>query len=123
MAQQYERSLLLDQDIPLASGSEWYSDPFPLLKGDLVDITATANENFYAGFFSRGEFAERYGRRGEPFFFRYGSDRAAYAKRLIVDEEDEFYFVLRVGVFSGNARIHARILLRRPVEEERHDGR
>ncbi|MCL4309060.1 MAG: hypothetical protein M1126_06880 [Candidatus Thermoplasmatota archaeon] len=123
MAGQYERSILLDQAIVLDAGHEWFSDPFHLLEHDLVDVTATANENFYAGFFPREEFVKRYGRGGEPFFFRYGSDRAAYTTRLVVDEEDEFYFVLRVGVFSGKARIHARILLRRPVEkEQRHDG-
>ena len=123
MARQYKRSILLDQTIALETGHEWFSDPFHLFTDDLVDVTATADENFYAGFFPREEFVERYGRGGEPFFFRYGSDRAAYTTRLVVDEEDEFYFVLRVGVFSGKARIHARILLRRPVEkEQRHDG-
>ncbi len=110
----YLRRTLLDQEIKLGSGREWYSDPIDLQTGDLITVSATADENFYAGFFSRVDFHRYYGRKGQPFAFEFGTDSGAYTKRLVVAQSDEYYFVLRVGVFSGTATIHARITLQRP---------
>jgi hypothetical protein len=113
---EYARRVLLDQPIELASGREWYSDPFSLSQGDVVTVSATADENFYAGFFSREEFHRRYGRRGESFDFEYGTDSAAYTTRVVVPEDDDYYFVVRVGVFSGTATINARIVAQHPID-------
>lgn len=110
----YLKQTLMDKDIKLGSGREWYSDPIDLQTGDIVTVSATADENFYAGFFSRVDFHRHYGRKGEPFAFEFGTDSGAYTKRVVVDQSDEYYFVLRVGVFSGSATIHARIALQRP---------
>ncbi len=82
--------------------------------GHAVTVSATADENFYAGLFSRVDFHRYYGRKGEPFAFEFGTDSGAYTKRVVIDQSDEYYFVLRVGVFSGTAAIHARITLQRP---------
>jgi hypothetical protein len=111
---EYVKTVLVDQTIALDSGHEWYSDPFDLKTGDIVTVSATSNENFYAGFFSRETFHRRYGRRGEPFAFDYGSDSAAYTRRIVAEEDDDYYLVLRVGVFSGTAKVRVRIVRQRP---------
>jgi hypothetical protein len=110
----YVKQILLERDLKLDSGREWYSDPIDLQTGDIVTVSATADENFYAGFFHRVDFHRYYGRRGEPFAFEFGSDSAAYTKRVVVENSDEYYLVLRVGVFSGTATIHVRIAVQRP---------
>lgn len=110
----YLKQTLLDKEIRLGPGREWYSDPIDLQTGDIITVSATANENFYAGFFNRVDFHRYYGRRGQPFAFEFGSDSAAWTRRVVVDQSDEYYFILRVGVFSGSTTIHSRITLQRP---------
>lgn len=108
------RRVLLDREIGLSPGGEWYSEPFSLKAGDVVTVSSTSDENFYAGFFPREAFHRRYGRRGEPFVFEYGTDSAAYTRRLRIPEDDDYYLVVRVGVFSGAGRVKARVVRERP---------
>ena len=102
--------VLLDKTFTLKSEEEQHEE-FELLKGDIVTVTCTADENFYAGLFTREDYIKKRG--GGPFGFVFGTDKPQFTTRVEIPEDDDYYFVLRVGAFSGTGRIRTKVKVRR----------
>jgi hypothetical protein len=109
------RTIWMEDDLQVKSGAEWHSVPIPLGAGDVITLSAHAPEVFYAGIFSREEYFARGGPSAEMFDFPFGSDRKAVTRRRTVQDADDYYLVFRVGVWSSNTIIHARVEILRPV--------
>jgi hypothetical protein len=100
--------------VELESGEEWHSDPYDLKEGDLVTLSCRGNDRFYAGIYAREQYYELRGSEGGAFGFEFGTDKRGYTERFEVPEDDEYYVVLRVGVFtSGSAEINVRLKIDR----------
>ena len=107
-------NLVKEFDVQLNAGEEWHSKAIRLRAGDVVTLTCTSSQRFYAGLFSRKEYAKRKGAVGGAFDFLPGSDRRAFTARVQIDSEDDYYIVLRVGIFSSRQSIHLRYVRERP---------
>ena len=103
-----------EYDVDLDAGKEWHSSAIRLRAGDVVTLTCTSRQRFYAGFFSRVEYTKRKGSVGGAFDFLPGSDRRAFTARVQIDSEDDYYIVLRVGIFNYKQSIHVRYIRERP---------
>ncbi len=100
--------------VELDSGEEWHSDPYDLREGDKVTLSCRADDKFYAGIFNRDEYYEARGSEAGAFGFEFGTDKRGYTDRLEVTEDEEYYVVLRVGVFtSGKVQIRVRLKIER----------
>src|SRR5439155_2957336 len=102
--------VLLNRTFTIEPEEEQHEE-FELSKGDLVTVTCTADENFYAGLFPRAEYIEKRGMGA--FGFSFGTDKPQFTTKVEIPEDDDYYLVLRVGVFSGTGRIHAKVKVRR----------
>ena len=96
--------------VELDSGDEWHSDPLDLREGDLVTLSCRGDGRFYAGIYDRTDYHDLRGSEGGAFGFEFGTDRRGYTERFEVPEDDEYYVVLRVGVFTtGPVTINVRL--------------
>ena len=110
----FNRKVLFNKVIGLKPGGEWHTKPIELHKGDILTISASGNEKFYAGIFDRVEYHRKVGADGGMFGFEFGTDSRGFTHRVQAKSYEDYYVVLRVGIFSGSARIQCRIeLLRR----------
>lgn len=113
------RSVLAEQDIQLTSGQEWHSKPLELFEGDVVTVSATGNDKFYAGLYSRPAYIRRRGAAAGMFDFPFGGDRRGFTTKETIAETDDYYVVLRVGVFTpGTTTVHLRVVVERDIEAE-----
>ncbi len=80
-------------------------------EGDRVTLSCKGDGRFYAGIFGREEYFEGRGTgSGGAFDFEFGEDARGYTDRFIVPEDEDYYIVLRVGVFtSGPVTIDVRL--------------
>lgn len=79
-------------------------------KDDNVTITCTGDENFYACFFPREEYISKRGGGGSGIFgFPFGTDEPQFTEKVTIPSDDDYYLVLRVGVFSGSARVSVKV--------------
>lgn len=101
--------------VTLKPGHEWHSDPYQLYENDEVTFSCRASGKFYAGIFDREEYFEDRGAAGGAFDFEFGTDDYGYTERFTVDEDDDYYMVLRVGVFTPSA---VEIQVRLKIERE-----
>jgi len=98
----------------LESGEEWHSEPYDLKEGDYVTLSCRGDGRFYAGIFDREEYFDKRGAEGGAFDFEFGEDRRGFTDRFEVPDDDEYYIVLRVGVFTrGPVRINVRLKIQR----------
>lgn len=102
-------------DVDLTPGTEWHSAAIRLRRGEVVTLTCTSPKRFYAGLFSREEYAKRKGAASGAFDFLPGSDRRAFTTRAEVEQTEDYYIVLRVSVFNFNQQIHVRFVRERPA--------
>lgn len=101
--------ILTDKVMKLTSGEE-SEEEFELKRGDIITVTCTADENFYADFLPRDKYVQRRtGGAFGAFGFPFGSDCPQFTKRVQIPEDDDYYLVIRVGVFSGTARIRVKV--------------
>ena len=101
-----EKEILIDEEIELESEEEEHLE-FELNEGDIITITCMGNDNFYAGFFSREEYIKRRG--PNTFDFSFGSDSPQFTTKGRITEDDDYYFVIRVGFFTGTTTINVKI--------------
>lgn len=101
--------MLMDKVIGLDPDEEW-EEEIELERGDIITVTCTADESFYADFLPREEYVQQRtsGVLGS-FGFPFGSDCPQFTKRVKIPEDDDYYLVVRVGVFSGTARIRVKV--------------
>jgi hypothetical protein len=105
---------LIDEETKIRSEEEKEWELEDLKKGDILTITCKGNENFYAGVFQREEFInKRSAGIGGAFNFPFGSDRPQFTKKLTIIEDDDYFLIIRVGYFSGTARIDIKVKCRR----------
>ncbi len=102
--------ILVDETVKVESEEEvdWRLED--LRRGDVITVTALADENFYAGLYSREGFVTR--RKsflGEALDFPFATDKPQFTKRLIINEDDDYYLVIRVGFFSGTTHIEVKV--------------
>lgn len=105
------RTILFDQDINLLSGKEWHSKPVALNPGDRLVVSASGTRRFYGGLFDRQTYYELVGRESGAFGFAFGSDRHGYTDSVRANALEDYYIVLRVGVFTSETTIHLRVEL------------
>ena len=104
-------------EVELGPGEEWHSDPYELRADDLVTLSCRRNHKFYAGLFERETYFELRGAAGGAFGFEFGTDRRGFTARVRVGEDEEYYLVLRVGVFApGTTTIEVRLKIDRRDE-------
>jgi len=73
-----------------------------------------ARTKFYAGFFTREEYASNVNADGPGMFhFVCGTDGKVFTTQVPIEAEDDFSLVLRNGVFSPRAQISVQVSLRR----------
>jgi hypothetical protein len=117
----YERSTVLEEDVHLGGGQEWHSDKIEVEEDEIITVTADAVRPFYAGLFTREQYYALGGPGVPEFPFEFGTDRLGYTKRLIAAQPDDFYIVLRVGVFTGKRgakiKVHLRVEALKPVDD------
>lgn len=100
--------------VSLDSGEEWHSEPYDLREGDLVTLSCRGDGKFYAGIFEREEYFDLRGSEAGAFGFEFGVDRRGFTDRFEVAEDDEYYIVLRVGVFTtGPVEVRVRLKVER----------
>lgn len=112
---EYRKRLLLDQLVDLPPGREWHSEPLSLLEGDVVTVSASSTQRFYAAFADREEYHRKIGAVAGAFSFEFGTDRRGYTVRQEISLPENYYLVLRVGVFGDTASIRARVEVLRPA--------
>jgi hypothetical protein len=101
--------IIFDESLDLEPDEEWHQE-FRLEKGDVITITCIADEKFYAGFFSREEYIQRRGGGGLGMFdFTYGTDMPQCTAKIAIQEGDDYYLVIRVGVWSDEAEIYVKV--------------
>lgn len=88
--------IIFDDTIKLVPNEEWHYE-LELNKGNIITITCNGDDNFYADFCSREEYIDRY---GQPFRFPFGSDDSAGTNRYEVEEDDDYYLVIRRSMWS-----------------------
>lgn len=111
----YSPSGVDEIEVKLDSGEEWHSEPYELREGDIVTLSCRGNDKFYAGLFPREDYYELRGSEGGAFGFEFGTDRRGYTERVKVPEDEEYYIVLRVGVFTpGTTTLNVRFKIERP---------
>ena len=112
----YKRRTIQERDQILPGGKEYHSEPIQVEPGELVTLTAHGNHPFYAALLTREEYFAKGGPSVKEFPFQFGTDRVAFtARRGIGPVPDDLYVVVRVGVFSGTARIHVKLEKMTPV--------
>lgn len=98
----------------LKPGQEWHSKPLDIPDGSEVTLSCHGNGRFYAGIFEREDYFERRGAVGGAFEFEFGEDRSGFTDSFVADGDD-YYIVLRVGVFTTRpVRIGVRLKLKPP---------
>lgn len=107
------RQILFDADINLKSGKEWHSKPIALSPGDRLVASASGTRRFYGGLFDRKSYFGLVGRESGAFGFEFGSDRHGFTDSVRATASEDYYIVLRVGVFTSAATIHLRVELQR----------
>jgi DNA-binding IclR family transcriptional regulator len=101
------------ETIDLATGRERHIR-FKLQPGDRLTATCSATSRFYAALLPRTEYVERVGAAGpEMFRFVPGTDTKGFTDQVAVQEEEDYYLVLRNGVFNLRAHIATKVDLRR----------
>jgi len=105
--------ILMDKTIKLDADEEFHEE-FELEKGDVITITCISEYEFYAGFFPREEYIRR---RTSGIFgafnFELFTNTPEYTKKVKIKEDDDYYLVIRVGVFGGGVfsipKIHVKV--------------
>jgi hypothetical protein len=103
--------------IELESGHEWHSKPIRLDAGDVVTVSATSENRFFAGLFDREEYFRRRRAIAGAFDFLPGSDRPQFTLKFQVPETEDYYLVFRVSVFRSNQKINVRWIVESPKWE------
>ncbi len=105
------RNVLFEDDVELAPGREWHSKPIQLRPGDRIVVSATGTHRFYAGLFDRVTYHSLVGRESGAFGFEFGADRRGFTDSVRAAAHEDYYIVLRVGVFGDRTTIHLRVEL------------
>lgn len=116
------RVTLWDKPIKLGPGREWHTKPITFSPGDEVRVSATADDPFYAGLYDWQKYHMLAGRDAGAFGFEFGTDSRSFARRITVEERDDYYVVLRVSALSFvSPVIFLRIVRDRPVNSRSGD--
>jgi hypothetical protein len=104
---------IVNEIVELAPGKERHLR-FRLRAGDALTVTCRAKTKFYAALLDRTAYAERVGGAGDDAFqFEFGTDKRGFTDRAEPTADDDYYLVLRVGVFSERGFISTVADLRR----------
>jgi hypothetical protein len=105
---------LIRESIELAPGKERHIE-FHLRGGDVLTVTCKARSKFYAALLSRDAYTARIGGGGpDTFGFKFGTDAQGFTDRIEAAVLDDYYLVLRDGVFSPRVHIETKVdILRR----------
>jgi hypothetical protein len=103
----------MDEVVELSPGQERHIQ-FRLHAADLFTVTCKARTRFYAGLFGREGYVARVNADGPGIFrFEFGSDKTGFTARLQVEENDQFFLVLRDGLLASRAQIYVQASLQR----------
>ncbi len=102
-------SVLLDQRLPISSGQERHLGPYRLLPDSFLNVRVSGDVKTYAGVFTADEYATQRGRGSGAFPFKFGSDRPSWSLSANATRDEDYWVVLRVGVFSPNGVVACRI--------------
>lgn len=100
-----------EADPVLSSGSEWHSNPIRLHRGEIAKLTVTGQRAVYAGLFSATEYADHRNKAGTQTRFKFGSDQATVISEVHPSENDDYYLVVRNGVFTPKQKVHVRLIV------------
>ena len=105
---------IVNEIVELGAGRERHVR-FRLKAGDVVTATCRAKTKFYSAFLSRVEYTARVGAAGDDTFqFEFGTDVRGFTRRLDVPSDDDYYLVIRDGVFSPKVFVTVEVdLIRR----------
>lgn len=104
---------IVNEIIELAPGRERHLR-FRLRAGDALTVTCRAKTKFYAALLDRTTYTSRVGGAGDDTFqFEFGTDERGFTDRAEPLADDDYYLVLRVGVFSDRGFITTVVDLRR----------
>ena len=95
--------------IKLKPDEENYIGPIKLKRGVIATISCTGDRLFYAGIFDRDDYFKKLGAAGGRFDFPFGTDRKGFTKALPIVKTDDYYIVIRDGVFSSPVTIEVRL--------------
>jgi hypothetical protein len=115
---------LMNEVVELAAGKERHLR-FRLKEEDVLTVTCKAKTKFYVALLRRPDYAKRVGAAGEDTFaFEFGSDVRGFSDQVKGAIEDDYYLVLRDGVFSPRVFVTVNVDLRRRgrVEPNIHSG-
>jgi hypothetical protein len=111
---QYSPARVSRFSVDVDSGEEWHSDPYDLKEGDQVTLSCRGDGKFYAGIFDREDYFDKRGSEAGAFGFEFGEDDRGFTDRFEVPNDDEYYIVFRVGVFTvGPVHIDVRLKIER----------
>lgn len=103
----------MDEVAELGKGLERHVQ-FHLRSNDTITVICGARTKFYAGFFDREEYTSKVNADGPGMFrFEFGSDTKGFTTKSRVESEDDYFLVLRNGVFSPRAQISVQVSVSR----------
>lgn len=119
-----KRTKIVDETVELTTGHERHLQ-FHLRKDDTITATCKARTKFYADFLTRPEYTKRVNGAGPGMFnFDFGTDDTGFTTKARIEDDDDYYLVLRNGVFSPRVHIAVQVSVERvgPVEPTIRSG-
>jgi len=104
-----QTDILVEERISLGRGSERNYGPYHLLPDSFVKLHCEGDVRFYAGIFSDAEYHAARQQGPKMFPFTFGSDRTSWNLSQNAGREEDYWVVLRVGVFTRSGVIDCRI--------------
>lgn len=93
----------------LGAGAEWHSDPIRLRRGQRAKLVVTGRRPVYAGLFKSSDYAAMRNKSGTTSKFKFGTDRATVVEEIVPDANDDYFLVVRNGVFTPRQSIRVRL--------------
>jgi hypothetical protein len=100
-----------ETDQVLSSGAEWHSTPIRLHPGQRIKLTVVGKRPVYADLLSSTEYVSRRNKSGTVTRFKFGSDQAAVSKEVTPKSNEDYYLVVRNGMFTPRQQVHVRLVV------------
>lgn len=102
--------IIFEDELQIQGNQEWHEN-FEFKKGDIVTVTCTGDEKFYADFLHREKFID--GCSDGAFKFEWYSDRESFTKKAKIPEDDDYYLVIRVSHWNEYTNVKVKVRLER----------
>jgi hypothetical protein len=105
-----------ESDPTLSPGAEWHSDPIHLRHGQRARVTVVGKRKVYAQVFPAEDYIEFRNHAKHVAGFRFGTDKPAFTQEIVPQSTNDYYVVVKNGLFTPRQRVHVRLIVEDPPE-------